>query len=98
MPEIANHIPAPMDNDVAEGLMDNDVAEGLSPRTGFNVAAPMPIPSILSRSWVARATTTPAKPHPKLFTERYGVDILSRQCRASGWGVTNARRAGLIYV
>src|SRR5882762_8439668 len=52
MVESANHIPAPM---------EKDIADGLSPTVGSSVAAPMPIPSKLSRIWVTSATTTPAR-------------------------------------
>ena len=59
MPDRVHQIPAPM---------DKDEAVGLSPVPGSSVAIPIPSPSMLSRSWVTRATTTPASTAPQAIS------------------------------
>ena len=59
MPESVHQMPAPI---------DNEVALGLSPVPGSRVAIPIPSPSMLSSSWVTRATTTPASTAPQAIS------------------------------
>ena len=44
--------------------IENVETAGLSPVPGSSVATPMPTPSIVSRTWTTRPTTTPAKIAP----------------------------------
>jgi hypothetical protein len=74
MPESANQMPAPMENDCADGFSP-------PPPPGSRVAAPMPMPSMLRTSWVTSATTTPASTAPQEI-------LLISMVRASSAGVT----------
>src|SRR3954468_15077620 len=64
MPDSVHHRPAPMEKVLALGF-----SAGLA---ALNAAAPMPMPSRLSRSWTTNAATTPAimAPHEARL-ERY---------------------------
>src|SRR3954447_2862684 len=75
MPDRVHQIPAPI---------DSELALGLSPVPGSRVAMPIPRPSMLSRSWVTRATTTPASTAPQAIS-------LSRIVRWSSAGVAGLR-------
>ena len=59
MPARVHQIPAPM---------DSEEALGLSPVPGSRVAMPIPSPSMLSISWVTKATTTPASTAPQAIS------------------------------
>src|SRR5215217_7612009 len=72
MPDTVHQTPAPI---------EKVAALGLSPVPGSRVATPIPSPSMLRRSWVTRATTTPASTAPQ-------ETLLSMIVRASSAGVT----------
>ncbi len=72
MPESVHQMPAPI---------EKVEAVGLSPVPGSRVAIPIPSPSMLRRSWVTRATTTPASTAPQEI-------LFSMIVRASSAGVT----------
>src|SRR5687767_7268723 len=55
IPDNAHQMPAPIENDVAEGLLLV---------SGSTLAAPIPTPTRLRISWATSATTTPAKTAP----------------------------------
>src|SRR5690349_993025 len=64
MPDSVHHRPAPMEKVLAPGF-----SAGLA---ALNAAAPMPMPSRLSRSWTTNAATTPATMAPQdARLERY---------------------------